>query len=165
MKHRFTGVVPALAVTMLLAGCRQSDGTVPTPAGEQINKTSDISRDLQNVAADRANASDELRDDLEGLTEVPPPPHLAEALSGRLVEALKGSTLNEETAGKLAGQLFVAAGARELSDRQVEMLKQDIAATVTDAGATAERAAAVGEVVGDIQAAVGTNRRRWWHVR
>jgi len=159
---------PTLIVLMLVlgaAGCRQSDGALPTPAGEQVNKTGDIARDLLNVASGQAGAPEDLRQDIEGLTAAPPPPHLAEALSARLAEALKGLALNEETANKLAGQLFVAVGGRDLSERQIATLKQDIAATVTQGGASAEHAAAVGDVVGEIQAALGTNRRRWWHVR
>jgi hypothetical protein len=129
------------------------------------NKTADISRDLLNVAADRNGAAVDLRDDLANFSGSPPPPHLLDALSTQLVDGLRQAKLDDQTASVLAEQLFVSTNARELSDRQVQTLRQDVVGTLSRAGVPREKAEPVGQTVGEIQTAITANRRRWWHWR
>jgi hypothetical protein len=152
-----------VAAVCLSAGCRQPEGTIPQPAGEQVNKTEDISRDLLAVARRENGAVNDLRDDLENLTGEQPPAHLVEGLSSGLETALAGKTVADDVAMKLATQLFVSVSARELSQRQIESLRTEVTATLTGIGVAPPQADTVATAVGEIQHAMTTNRRRWWH--
>lgn len=153
----------ALMAAACLSACRQPEGTIPQPAGEQVNKTEDISRDLLAVARRENGAVNDLRDDLGNLTGEQPPPHLVEGLSSGLETALAGKTVADDVAMKLATQLFVSVSARELSQRQIESLRKEVTATLTGIGVAAPQADTVATVVGEIQEVMTTNRRRWWH--
>ena len=152
-------------ICVAAAGCRQSDGTVPAPEGEQVNKAHDISRDLQGVAAAQQGAAIDLRDDLGNLSGEPPPDHLVGELANRLNQALSGTALSEAAAKTIADKLFVAATARDLSERQQAMLRTEMSTALTSAGVPQAKAEPVAEIVGEIQAAIGENRKRWWHWR
>jgi hypothetical protein len=159
---RYT-IFAIVAVTCVSAGCRQPEGTVPQPAGEAANKTDDVSRDLLAVARMDKEAANDLRSDLENLTGDQAPPYLVEELSARIDTAVAGARLPDDAAKKLATHLYVTIAARDLSERQVDSLKEDITATLTRAGVDAPKAQPVADAAGDIQRAVGRNRRRWWH--
>jgi hypothetical protein len=152
-------------LALAVAGCRQSDGDVPRPQGEQVNKAEDISRDLQGVASAEQGALNDLRDDLGNLAGEAPPSHLVSELSARLGTALAGLTLTDEGARQLADKLFVATTARDLSERQQVMVRSEVTGALTSAGVPQARAEPVGEVVAEIQTAIGQNRKRWWHWR
>jgi hypothetical protein len=152
-----------LLVVCLAAACRQPEGPVPQPSGEQANKTEDISRDLLAVAEQDEGGVADLKNDLENLTGVQPPAHLVEDLSNDLAEALSGSKLAEESAMRLATHLFVALSARELNERQVGLLQQDVRSTLASVNVPQPKAEPVAEAVAEIQRAITTNRRRWWH--
>ena len=162
MKH-----APTLLFVFVFAltGCRQSDGDIPAPQGEQVNKAYDISRDLQGVAAAEQGAATDLRDDLANLSGEPPPDHLVGELANSLNQALSGTTLSDAAAKTISEKLFVAATARDLSERQQAMLRTEVSTALTSAGVPAAKAEPVANVVGEIQAAIGENRKRWWHWR
>ena len=162
MKH-----APTLLLVFMFAltGCRQSDGDIPAPQGEQVNKADDISRDLEAVAAAQQGAANDLRDDLGNLSGEPPPDHLVDELANRLNQALAGTALSETAAKGIAEKLFVAATARDLSERQQAMLRTEMSTALTSAGVPQAKADAVTDVVGEIQVAIGENRKRWWHWR
>lgn len=162
MKHR---AILLFVLSLAVAGCRQSDGDVPQPQGEQVNKAEDLSRDLQAVASSQQGALNDLRDDLGNLSGQTPPAHLVGELSARLSTALAGTTLSDEAAMRLADKLFVATTARDLSERQQVMVRADVTGALTSAGVPQAKAEPVGEVVADIQTAIGENRKRWWHLR
>jgi hypothetical protein len=162
MKHAPTLL---FVLTIALAGCRQSDGDIAAPQGEQVNKAEDISRDLQGVASAQQGAMNDLRDDLGNLTGQPPPDHLVGELAKRLSDALAGVALTEPAAKGIADKLFVAATARDLSERQQAMLQNDLTGALTSAGVPPAKAEPVAGVVGEIQEAIGENRKRWWHWR
>jgi hypothetical protein len=164
MTYRFGRVLMLLAA-LAASGCRQSDGIPPQPSGEQVNKTEDVSRDLLNVAARQPGAANDLQADLANLSPAPPPPDLVATLAQNLQDAIGGVALSEAAALELANRLFVATTARELSARQVERLRQDVSATLTQAGVPPQKAEAVGGRIGEIQDAITTNRARWWHLR
>ena len=153
------------AICVAAAGCRQSDGDIAAPQGEQVNKADDISRDLQGVASAQQGAVNDLRDDLGNLTGQPPPDHLVGELATRLGDALAGVALTEPAAKGIADKLFVATTARDLSERQQAMLQNDVTGALTSAGVPQAKAAPVASVVGEIQTAIGENRKRWWHWR
>ena len=153
------------AVAAMLTGCRQPDGAVPAPQGESVNKTEDIRRDLLNLAAGDRAARQDLQVDLANLTGDGTPEHLAEQLSSDLEVALRGIQLTDEDSKQLAGSLYVVLAGRELSERQIELLRNQVTAHLADAGVDAEAAARVGEAAEQVQQAVGRNRRRWWHLR
>jgi hypothetical protein len=158
-------VVLLLAICVTAAACRQADATIPTPQGEQVNKADDISRDLQGVASAQRGAANDLRDDLGNLSSAPPPAHLVAELTARLDTALAGTNLTDQAAKGIAEKLFVATTARDLSERQQAMLRSEMATALTSAGVPQARAEPVANVVGEIQTAIGENRKRWWHWR
>jgi hypothetical protein len=156
-------VALALLAAVFLVACRQPEGTVPEPAGEQANKTEDISRDLMAVAEQDQSGVADLKNDLENLTGLQPPPHLVDDLSTHLASALAGSKLAEDSAMKLANHLFVALAARELNERQVTLLQHEVRNTLMSVGVPQPKAEPVTEAVAEIQRAITANRRRWWH--
>ena len=142
--------------------CRQPDGTLPTPQGEQANKTEDIKRDLLAVARQEQGAAEDLKSDLENLTGDQPPTYLVADLAKGLEDALGGTKLTDESAKKIATQLYVAICARELSERQIDVLRKDVTGTLVSTGVAAPKAEPVAGTVGDLQRAMTTNKRRWW---
>jgi hypothetical protein len=146
-------------------GCRQSDGIIPEPQGEQSNKAEDLSRDLQDVASSEPRALNDLRNDLGNLSSEPPPDHLVSELTKRLSAALAGTTITDEAAKRLADKLFVATTARDLSERQQAMLRSEVIGALASAGVPQAKAEPVAVVVEEIQTAIGENRKRWWHWR
>ena len=153
------------AICVTASGCRQADATITGPQGEQVNKTEDISRDLQGVASAERGALHDLRDDLGNLSRQQPPAHLVSELSARLSTALEGTSLSDEAAMQLADKLFIATTARDLSERQQVTIRSEVTGALTSAGVPQAKADAVGEVVSEIQTAIGENRKRWWHWR
>ena len=154
-----------LVIACLAAGCRQPEGEIPSPAGEQANKTDDISRDLLAVAQRSPGAEQDLASDLQNLTGSVPQPALVDELSTRVRDAIAGTTLTDETAKKLATQLYVALAGSELSERQIDVLQRDIVSTLGAAGVPAEKAEPVGAAARELQVRVTRNPRRWWQVR
>jgi hypothetical protein len=159
----------ALALVLLLAagaaGCRQPEGTIPTPQGEQANKVGDIARDLMAVARREPDAAMNLADDLGSLTPAPPPAVLLQDLTSRLNDALGGSGIDENATAALARALFVTIEADDLNVPQITALQEDISRSLAAAGVSAEKAQPVADAVQEIQSAVTQNRRRWWHWR
>jgi hypothetical protein len=145
------------------AGCRQADGEIPMPQGEDPNKIQDIARDLQNVAGGAADAATDLRDDLDGFPGMRPPALLRQ-LTAAVVEALQMKSLPDAQAQELARLLFVAVTAEELSPAQIEQLGNDLEAALASAGADGGAAARVEAAVTELQAAVTLNRKRWYHL-
>jgi hypothetical protein len=147
---------------LLVAGCRQPDGPLPTETADDSNRLSDVTRDLLNLAGGDANAPAEFADDLKvwgtKSNEAWAP---GDELAKRLAVALKGKTLTEQSAGQLARQIWIAAAGRELSSRQVDRLEEDIKGLLVAAGASESAVKDVTDQVGEMQDAVST-KRRWW---
>jgi hypothetical protein len=154
-------VVAALSV----AGCRQGDGTMPRVEGDIPNRIGDLSRDLMSVAGGEVQARQDLADDLRVfLDRKPDAAPLVDALSQRTGELLAGKPLTEQNSQKLAQQLWVAVAARDLSEKQIETLKNDYVATLTASGAAAPGAQQAAAQVETLQKAVGERHRRWYEV-
>ena len=163
LTRRYAAMATGAALLLTLAACRQPDGAMPVPTGEQPNKLEDISRDLQNLAARDPNAPSELSDDLSSIDPVRRPPESISELSRRLATALGGISLSDADAARVANQLFVAMSAQELSRLQIDQLGVDLQATLTGIGADAEAAAAVSTTAKELASSITRNRERWYH--
>lgn len=160
---RFARTVVIVALLAAAGGCRQSDGTIPRPEGEQANKTSDVGRDLQNVAAQSEGAANDLFDDISNLTSTPPPPALMKEMTSALNTAVAGKQPTPEATQQLAETLFTVITARDLSQKQIEALKVEVTDRTRKIGAAEAAAAAVGDVAVKIQGEITANKRRWYH--
>ncbi len=146
-----------------LAGCRQPDGPMPAPQGEQPNRIEDITRDLQNVARKDANAPAELLDDLMHVDAVQQPRPQLKAVSDSLAAALGGTALQESDAHAIANILFVAAAGRELSEAQTEKVGTDMHDALVKAGASDPAAQRASEATAALALDVSQNEKRWYH--
>jgi hypothetical protein len=159
---RIVFVVAVAVASAAMSGCRQPDGAVPKQDEEQVNRTADLSRDLQNVARGDQNAVNDLADDLQVIGRLPAPPERVRELAGALQTALAGKTISDEAARRLADSLFVVMAARQLSERQVETLQTEITIQAKAAGADDARAANIANAVARLQGDVTANRKRWY---
>jgi hypothetical protein len=161
-RGRWGGIAVAI-VLLTAAGCRQPDGPMPTPQGEQPNKVEDIGRDLQNLAAEDANAPAELAEDLSSLDPVPRPADQMQELLQGLAAALAGQMLSDDAAQRIANLLFVAMSARELSGPQIAMVAADLRTTLVEVGAPAPAADRASAAASAVATDVTRNRKRWYH--
>lgn len=153
-----------IAASLSIAGCRQADGPLPTPSQERQNEIGDISRDLQSIARRDAEGANDLTEDLGKYAEAPAVRAAVDELSRRTVAAVEGSTLTEQTAQRLAHNLWLAISAREISERQVETLQNDLQGLLMSAGVAEERAEPVAQQVEEIQRLATTRPKRWYEL-
>lgn len=166
MRGRMMGAVrlaAALTVVLALAGCRQPDGEVPAPHGDQVNRIEDLSRDLQNLARQDADAPAELLDDLINLEPVPRPEDQLKALADALAAALAGATLPDADAREISTLVFQLVAAREMSESQIEQVSSDLRDLLVKAGAMPEPAERAAAAAADLAGEVTKNRKRWYH--
>jgi hypothetical protein len=161
---RFGIQLSIVAMVLVISGCRQADGDMPAPTGEQPNKISDIGRDLQNVAGGAADAERDLQDDLDGLDSRSKPEPLVRDLSLSLASALKGKSVSEAQAQNMAKTLFVVVTGRDLSSRQIERTSSELRTAVMNAGADGAAADKAAAAASTLSAQITQNRRRWYHV-
>lgn len=154
-----------VTLPVFLGGCRQADGPVPTPSQTHQEELVDVARDLQNVASGRdPNSPVDLADDLRKYTERPAARPLVDELSARTVKALQGRELADQDAQRLAHNLWVSVYAKELSERQIETLQNDMQALLVSLGAGEESAQQVAAQVGEVQRSVTRRPRRWYEL-
>ena len=157
--------IVAALIPLLLAGCRQADGPMPQASGEVPNRLSDISRDLQSVARGDMQARQDLADDVSVFAADEKEPRQAvNELSRRTAEVVDGSRLTDQSAQRLAHQLWTAASARELSQRQVETLQGEMHGLLVEIGVPEERAENVAAQVAEVQRLVSRRSKRWYEV-
>jgi hypothetical protein len=161
--NRLVRLAFAVSLAAVLAGCRQSDGPLPMPEGEQLNKTGDISRDLLSVAAKADGAVNDLTDDLANISSLAPPLPMVRDMARALDGALAGKSPSPEATQQLAETVFVALAARELSESQIETLTTEVGDRVRKAGGDEAGASAVAAAAARIQAEITNNPRRWYH--
>ena len=138
---------------------------MPEANGEVPNRLSDITRDLQSVARGDMQARQDLADDVTVFVDAGKEPRQAvNELSRRTAEVVDGSRLSDQTAQRLAHQLWTAAAARELSQRQVQALQGDMHALLVEIGVPEERAENVATQVGEVQRLVTNRPKRWYQV-
>jgi hypothetical protein len=153
------------AASLLAAGCRQPDGALPADGPDEENRRYDVGRDLQNIAGGDTNGPQEFADDVQVWATSAPgdwPP--SDELARRVTVALKGKTLSDEAAAQLSRFFWIAAAGRELSDRQVERLQEDLTAALLKLGAEEAAAKAVADQIAEVQKAVTVKQRRWYQL-
>lgn len=159
------GIFLVAAVMVSLGGCRQADGPVPTPSQTYQEELVDVARDLQNVASGRdPNARGDLADDLRKYTDKPSARPLVDELSARTATAISGRDLAEQDAQRLAHNLWVSVYAKDLSERQIETLQNDMQALLVSLGAAEDSAQQVAAQVGEVQGSVTLRPRRWYEL-
>lgn len=163
MTWRVAGVATSAVVLLTLAGCRQPDGSMPAPQGEQTNRVDDISRDLQNVARGDSNAPAELLDDLTDLESVPRPPARLKELADALSVALRGAKLPDPDAKRISTLIFQMVAARELSEVQIAQTGSDLRDALVKVGATPAAADSVSSAGSALAGEVTENKKRWYH--
>jgi hypothetical protein len=157
--------VPIVMTGLLLGACRQGDGPVPTPDQTRQEELVDVTRDLQNIASGRdpegpRNLADDLRKYAAGPAAVP----AVDELSTRTARAVGGRNLAEQDAQRLAHNLWLSVAAREMSERQIETLQNDVQALLISVGVAEEGAQQVAAQVGEVQSAVTLRPRRWYEL-
>jgi hypothetical protein len=161
--RRLAGGAVSAVLVMALAGCRQPDGSMPLPAGEQTNRVDDISRDLQNVARSDSSAPAELLDDLTYLESVPRPPERLKELGDALTASLRGGTLPDPEAKRVSTLIYQMVAARDLSESQIAQIGTDLRETLVKAGSTPEAADRVAAAGSALAGEVTQNKKRWYH--
>jgi hypothetical protein len=164
MNLRLACAALVTVAALLAGGCRQADGPMPTPQGEMPNRIGDISRDLRSIAARDAQARTDLSDDLVAFVDESEPRPALQELSRRTADLVSGRNLSEQQAQRLAHHLWTSVVARELSQRQVETLQNEVNALLVEIGAPEASAQAVSAQVGEVQKLVSTKPRRWYEV-
>ena len=163
VRYQLLGVL--LAFVCVAAGCRQPDGPLPVETPDDPNRLTDVTRDLLNVAGGDANGPQELADDMRVWAPNAPAAHAAcDTLARQLSAAVKGKTLDEQSAGQLARQLWIASAGRELSSRQVDRLQDEVKTLLTSAGVAEDAAATVTAQIDVLQETVTAKQRRWYQL-
>jgi hypothetical protein len=154
----------ALALAVGAASCRQADGPIPAPAGDQSNEIGDIARDMINVANKDPQAAEDLRSDLSKYGSSEESVQRINDLATALADALGGARLPDETAQNLANVVWVGLNGTQLSERQADALEREIKSVLSSTGVTEARAQSIADRLGEAQKAVTENRRRWYQV-
>jgi hypothetical protein len=153
-----------LIAALFVSGCRQGDGPVPAPNPIVQEELQDVARDLENLASNNPTAPEELAHDLGKYVVRPSAAPAVEELSRRTARVLPSTKLTEQSAQQLAHNLWVTVSARELSERQVESLQNDVQSLLMSVGVAEPNAQQVAAQVGDVQRAVGDRPRRWYEL-
>ena len=145
------------------AGCRQADGAWPnSEAADTPNRLHDLTRDLQNVAAGDAEGPKEFADDLAGFAEVPAGVSAARNLADGVTNTIRKRTASEDACKQMASILWKSVASRQLSERQVDGLKDDMRGVLTSIGVSQADANAVADRIGQTQNSVSVRTRRWY---
>jgi len=153
------------ACALQLAACRQADGPMPAATASTPNELGDINRDLQNLASGDPSGTKDLSDDISHYAEgASGGPAAAAELSRRLGEALTGKTFKLAQAMPVAHTCWVAVSARQLSEKQIEGLQNEMKSGLMSLGANEQQAQNVADQVGAVQQAVTARHRRWYEL-
>jgi hypothetical protein len=156
-------VCALVLITAVSAGaCKQGDGPLPGKTGDVPNRLGDLKRDLEAVVGGDQRAIDDFSDDLRVFTEEPEGQAAIKAMTMTVCSMLVKRPVNDEAQTKIVNLLFTAAAARELSERQVDALKDDVRNTLLSVGVTQPDANLAAGRVGDVQKAVTLRTRRWF---
>lgn len=154
-----------LAACFQFAACRQADGPMPETTASTPNELGDISRDLQNLASGDPSGPTDLSDDISHYAEGTSGGQAAATeLSRRLGAALTGKTFKLAQAMPVAHTCWVAVAARQLSEKQIEALKNEMKSGLMSLGVDEPQAQGVADQVGAVQQAVTARHRRWYEL-
>ena len=160
MRFRFLSV--AVFVAVALSGCRQGDGALPVPEGDDAGRITDLEHNLDNISRGDPQASKDLADDLTVYSPAEPDAKAAVAeLANRTAAALSGRSLSEAATEELARQLWMTVRATELSERQVQSLQAEVQTGLTAAGVPMDRVEPLTTQIAEVQRFVG-QPRRWY---
>jgi hypothetical protein len=139
---------------------------MPTPTGDVPNRLGDISRDLTAVARGDQQAPQDLAEDLRVFIDGggADAESAVNELARRVSSVVAGKNLTDQNAQRLAHQLWTTIDARELSERQVETLQNEMQALLVAVGVPESEATNAAAQVGDVQASVTRRARRWYEV-
>ena len=148
-----------------LGACRQADGPIPAPDQDVQGELVDVTHDLENIAASRdPQAPKDLADDLRRYVSRSNAEAAVDELSQRTATVLAGVNLTEQVAQRLTHSLWLSVTARELSERQVETLQNDVQSLLMSEGIAEENAQQVAAQIGEVQDAVTDRQRRWYEL-
>ena len=152
-------------VGLAFGACRQADGQMPAPDAVVQEELTDVARDLQNIAGSRdPQAPSDLASDLRKYAKRPAAEPLVDELSRRAAGAVTGLDLPDQSAQRLAHSLWASIAARELSERQIEGLQNEMRLLLVSIGVTEPNAQLVAAQIGDVQVAVSARPRRWYEL-
>ena len=162
-RYSACGLVVFFALS--LTACRQADGPLPPTTGTVPNELGDISRDLQSLASGSPDGPKDLADDISHYAEGTTGGQAAAAeLSRRLGQALTGKTFKLAQAMPLAHSCWVAVAGRQLSEKQIENLQNEMKTQLMSLGVNDQEAQNVAVQVGVVQQAVTARHRRWYEL-
>lgn len=124
------------------AGSRSLYGA-PAPTDVKRREIEDLSKDLQNVGQRTSNGVPEFTSDLASIVPNPPEKSQLDAFGRSIVGAVQGRSLESAKARQLAELLYAALYTTQLSADDRARIKKEIAASLTEVGAPADRVAAV----------------------
>ena len=147
------------------AGCRQADGPLPPVTSSVSNELGDIGKDLWNVGNDNADGPKDLSDDLSHYAQGSNGGEAAaKQLSQRVTSAIAGKKFKLAQSAPLARTCWEIVAARQLSEKQVDGLKNDLKSQLMSLGATDQQAQSAADQVGPVQQAVTARHRRWYEL-
>jgi hypothetical protein len=153
-----------LLAALAVGGCRQADGPMPTADAETQNELMDVSHDLQNIARGDPSAPKDLADDLGKYPRRPTAKPSVQELTRRTASVIAGKALEDQTAQRLSHSLWTSVAARELSERQVETLQNEVQSILVSTGVAEAQARDVAAQVGEVQKQVSNRPRRWYEL-
>jgi hypothetical protein len=151
-----------LVLAVGAGGCKQGDGSLPVKTGDVPNRLSDLKRDLESVVAGDQTAVQDFSDDLIVFTEEPDGHAALRALSNTVCPMLVKRALTDEAMTRIVTVMWTSAAARELSERQVDALKDEMRNVLTSVGVSQPDANLAAGRVGDVQNAVTLRKRSWY---
>jgi hypothetical protein len=157
-------MLSALVVVAALGagGCKQGDGPVPAKTNDVPNRLGDLQRDLAAVVGGEQQAIQDLTDDLLVFTDEPEGKNATKALAMTVCSMLVKRSVNDEAQTKIVNLLWTSVASRELSERQIDALKDDMRNTLLAVGVTQPDANLAAGRVGVVQNAVTLRTRRWY---
>ena len=135
---------------------------MPTPDANIQGELEDVRHDLQNIAKSDPAGPQDLADDIAKYSMRATATPAINELTRRTANVLVGKTVNEQAGQRLAHSLWTTVAARELSERQVEALQNDVQSILVSIGVAEPQAQQVAAQVGEVQKAVGDRPRRWY---
>jgi hypothetical protein len=151
-----------LTAVVSVAACKQGDGAMPAKTGEIPNRLADMKRDLETITAGDQTAVQDLIDDLNVFSEEPEGRAAISALSNTVGPMLVKRSVPDEALTRIVAVMWTAAAGRELSERQVDTLKDEMRNVLTSVGVSQPDANLAAGRVGDVQNAVTLRTRRWY---